>query len=356
MMNKQMLINGNFVPASDGAVLESTSPIDGRLLGTFPSANDADLALAVSSAASAQKSWAALSLNQRAEYLLKAADFLASAEDEITKLQCVESGKPYAQCKGEYSGVPTVFRSCVAAAMHDYGHVYPNTADGACISDLTMTVTEPLGVICCMGPFNFPISNLSYKVAAALIMGNTVIMKAASDVALTTILYTEVLQQTAFPAGVLQVVTGPGNRIVKQLMDRREVSAVAFTGSTAVGCELIRNSATHMQRVLLELGGNDALIVCDDADIDYAVSEAMSRLLISGQNCCVPKRFLVHTSVKDAFLDKLTAAVAKVKVGDPTDPAVDMGPRSRRLSRRARSSSAAASVMARTSSRPFLTA
>lgn len=326
MMNKQMLINGNFVPASDGAVLESTSPIDGRLLGTFPSASDADLALAVTSAASAQKAWAALSLNQRAAYLLKATDFLASAEDEITKLQCVESGKPYAQCKGEYSGVPAVFRSCVAAAMHDYGHVYPNTADGASISDLTMTITEPLGVICCMGPFNFPISNLSYKVAAALIMGNTVIMKAASDVALTTILYTEVLQQAGFPAGVLQVVTGPGSRVVKQLMDRREVSAVAFTGSTAVGCELIRNSATHMQRVLLELGGNDALIVCDDADLDYAVSEAMSRLLISGQNCCVPKRFLVHTSVKAAFLDKLTAAVAKVKVGDPTDPAIDMGP------------------------------
>lgn len=326
MLNKKMLIDGAFVDASDGAVIESKSPIDGKLLGTFPSATQADIEKAVDCAAEAQKKWAALSFNQRAAFLLKAADVLERAEDEITRLQCRESGKPLAQCKGEYSGVPAVFRSCVAAAMHDYGNVYPNNADCGTISDLTMTVTEPLGVVCCMGPFNFPISNLSYKVAAALMVGDTVIMKAASDVALATLLYAEKLETAGFPAGVIQVITGPGSRVVRTIMDNKKVSAVAFTGSTEVGSELIKNSAKHMQRVLLELGGNDALIICEDADIDYAVSEAMTRLLISGQNCCVPKRFLVQASIKDAFLTKLIAAVEKIKMGDPMDPENDMGP------------------------------
>ena len=326
MLDKKMYINGLFVDASDGTRLESYSPIDGRLLGSYPSATEEDLDAAVTAAANAQKIWANFSLNQRAAYLLKAADMLAQSEDEIIKLQCVESGKPIGQCRGEFSGVPDVFRSCVAAAIHDYGSVFPNNADSNEISDLTLTISEPLGVVCCMGPFNFPISNLSYKVAAALIMGNTVIIKAASDVALTTLLYTEVLQQAEFPAGVLQVVTGPGNRTVKKLMGRREVSAIAFTGSTEVGCELIRNSADHMQRVLLELGGNDALIICDDADMDYAVSEAMSRLLISGQNCCVPKRFIVHETRKEEFLEKLIEQVKAVKVGDPRDTSITMGP------------------------------
>lgn len=326
MLNKKMLINGAFKDASDGSALQSTSPIDGRLLGTFPSAATCDIETAVDCADKAQKAWAACSLQDRAAYLLKAADLLEAAETEIVTLQCRESGKPLAQCRGEYSGVPAVFRSCVAAAMHDYGQVFPNTTDRDGLSDLTMTVTEPLGVVCCMGPFNFPISNLSYKVAAALIMGNTVLIKAASDVALTTLLYTEVLQQAGFPAGVIQTLTGPGGTVVKKIMDSEKVSAVAFTGSTEVGSQLIQNSAKHMQRVLLELGGNDALIICEDADLDYAVSEAMTRLLISGQNCCVPKRFLVQRTVKDAFLEKLTAAVKQVKVGDPMDASVTMGP------------------------------
>lgn len=326
MQEKKMLIDGAFVYASDRAILESKSPIDGKCLGTFPSAAAGDIKKAVDAASSAQKEWSQKSFNQRAAFLLKAADILAGAEEEIVTSQCLESGKPLQQCKGEYTGVPDVFRSCVAAAMHNYGNVYPNNGDSGEISDITMTLTEPLGVVCCMGPFNFPISNLSYKVAAALIMGNTVIVKAASDVALTTILYVEKLQQAGFPAGVVQVVTGPGNKIVKWIMDSNKVNAVAFTGSTEVGCELIRNSAENMQRVLLELGGNDALIICEDADLDYAVSEAMSRLLISGQNCCVPKRFLVQKAIKDEFLGKLLNAVKNIKVGDPMDTHNDMGP------------------------------
>jgi succinate-semialdehyde dehydrogenase/glutarate-semialdehyde dehydrogenase len=322
----KMLINGCFVDASDGRSSVSVNPATGEVVDSYPLATEQDIKAALDAAQTGKRIWSGMSFNQRAAVLNKAADIFEKHIPEMGNLVCRELGKQIGMATGEAAEVVDTFRRSVAAAMHKYGAVYPNPNAEGGLGDIALTVHEPLGVVCCIAPFNFPIATLTFKVAPSLIMGNAVIIKAPSDVPVAVLRFTELLHEAGFPDGVVQSVSGEGSVLSNWMIDNDKINAVSFTGSTQTAIQIVNLSAKHLHRMLFELGGNDAMIICDDADIDKAVGEAMSRILNSGQVCCQQKRFLVHNSRKEEFVDKLIQALRGIKIGDPTDPAVSMGP------------------------------
>lgn len=322
----KMQINGCAVESTDGSTKESINPATGAVLGTYPCATKMDIERTLDAAQKGKKVWSAMSFNQRAEILLKAADILEAHSEELAILQSQEVGKPIKQSRVEVANTIALFRSSVAAGKYRFGRVFPNNAAAGELGDLALTVRDPLGVICCIAPFNLPIYTLSFKVAPSLTMGNAVIIKAASDAALLTLRYAELLEEAGFPAGVVQAISGPGGAVTDWLIDTDKINAISFTGSTRVGSLLMAKSAPYFHRLLLELGGNDAVIICEDADMDRAITESMGRIANAGQICCVTKRFLVHNSIRATYVEKLVEALKKVKMGDPLDPAMDMGP------------------------------
>ncbi len=325
-MNMQMLINGKFVGAADGAVLESTNPLNGEVLGTYPAATKADVEAALDAAQAGKKAWSAMSVNQRCAVLLKAADLFDKYADELAELQCREMAKPIMMCKGEVSEIAPLFRSCVSGITHNHGEVFPNNDAAGALGDLAVTVTEPLGVVACIGPFNFPVSTLTFKTAPALTMGNAIIIKAPSDVSLTVLRYAQILNEAGFPDGTVQAISGPGSTTGEWLINTPKINAIGLTGSTAVGSHMMEVAGKYFHRVLLELGGNDAVIITEDANLEAAVGECMCRFINNGQVCCTTKRFLIPNTLKAKYLEMLSGAVSGFKLGDPMDPANDMGP------------------------------
>jgi succinate-semialdehyde dehydrogenase/glutarate-semialdehyde dehydrogenase len=324
MYEAKMLINGKEVGASDGKVDYSTNPANGEILGSAPIATKKDVEDALDAAQAGKKVWAAMSFDERAEILLRAADMLAQYEDELSSLVCREMGKTIDMCHGEFAELAHLFRSCVAAGMHIKGETFPN-AGARGLSDVAFTVTEPLGVVVCISPFNVPLATLTFKIAPALTMGNAVIIKAPTDCPICLLRYIEILNQAGFPDGVIQVLSGPGSTVGEWLVDTPKINAISLTGSTRIGSRMYEISSKYFHRLLLELGGNDALIITEDADLSKAVDQSLCRAKNAGQICCISKRFLVHNSIKDLYVKKLVERVQAIKVGDPIDPDSEMG-------------------------------
>lgn len=324
----QMIIGGRKTNSSDNRFMESVNPATNEVLGTYPCATKEDVERALECALTGKKVWGEMSFNSRADILRKAADIFEKHVDELAELQCREMGRPFASCIGEAMEPASHLRSSVAAGTHMLGEVYPNKDAGGSLGDLAMSLIEPLGVVVCIVPFNFPVGTLSFKVAPALAAGNAVIIKAPSDACLTVLRYTEILLEAGFPDNVVQVISGPGGTIGDWLVDTDKVNAISFTGSTEIGVGILRKSARYLHKTILELGGNDPLIICEDAldRMDYAVDQAMTRTFNAGQICCINKRFLVHNSIKPKFIKMLTESLSGLKIGNPLDPEVDMGP------------------------------
>lgn len=320
----KMLINGQPAEASDGAVMESYNPYSGELLGTCPVATKEDVDRTLAASAAGQKVWAAMSYEQRAEIMLKAVRILELHESDMSALQCREMGKPIGMCRDEWQEVLRLIRGFVAAGKHQYGKTFPNVSAQGGLGDVAFTVTEPLGVAVCIGPFNFPLTTPTFKAAAALILGNSVIIKAPSDCPLTVLRYVHLLNEAGFPAGVVQAVSGRGSVMGDWLTDNDIVRVVGFTGSTQVGSHLMELASKHFVRTLMELGGNDALIITEDASIEKAAGESLCRTANAGQICCISKRFLVHNSIKQQYIEKLVENLKGVRLGDPLDPETQM--------------------------------
>ena len=192
--------------------------------------------------------------------------------------------------------------------------------------DIAFTINEPLGVIVCIGPYNFPISLMAYKVAPALLMGNSILMKPSSDTPLGTLMMAKLLVEAGVSPKAVQCVTGSGGRLGEYFCESDQVSAFALTGSSAAGAKLMRGASEHLQYVMMELGGNDALVIFEDADLDNAAKEAFAgRIRNAGQVCMSNKRILVHESVKHKFVEKLIGHIQKVKILPPTDDASEFG-------------------------------
>lgn len=323
----KMLIGGKDVEASNGAVMDNINPATGEVIDTVPCATAEDLETVISNAVEGQKQWAAIPFHKRLEILEKFVVLAQENEEKIASTMAIEGGKPYAQALGEVGRVKDAFRLYMAEARTMYGKSIPLNSEPRGLGDVCFTVFEPLGVIAAICAFNFPGVLFSHKAAAALCAGNSVILKPASDTPGATMLMTKLLLEAGVPANAAQCITGSGAVIGDGLVSDPRVAGVTLTGSTKVGINVAKLCAAQLKACSLELGGNDPLVIMDDTDIDEAVAQALGgRIANAGQICCSSKRFIVQNTIKDAFAKALAEKLSAMRLGDPMDPATEIGP------------------------------
>lgn len=312
-----MIIGGKYRAASDGKRLNAINPATGELIDTFPDASLEDVESCLAIAQEGKRIWGGMSMDERTGIMGNIIPVFREHAKELTESLCVEMGKPIRQCEEDLEVTIDTFKNIIEEARHLEGKSFMDLSAAGMPGDVQFTWYEPLGVVVCIAPFNFPYDTLTQKVSAALVMGNAVIIKPPQDVTLSLILYTKLLLEAGIPAEAVQVVTGRGSSVGTNLVKTDKINAVSFTGSTEVGIEIYRNCAAYMHRMIMELGGNDPFVIFDDADLDMAVEECWMRLRNSGQTCCASKRYIVHNSVRQAFCDKLIAWLGKFPMGDP---------------------------------------
>ena len=322
----KMIINGQAVDASDGAVIEVTNPANGKVIDTVPAATEQDVALAVEKAKQAQKIWAQVPGSEKGEILLQFVALVEADKEKLARTLSEETGKPISEARGEIANIPIAFKGFVEKAKHLYGEVIPNGQEKNQEHHVLITVREPIGVTACVIPFNFPCDLFDQKVAPALLAGNAAIVKPSTDNPLTLCMLTGLLVKAGVTDGAIEIVTGRGSQVGSWLCKNPDVHAITLTGSTEVGIETYKNAAGHLAHISLELGGNDAFIVNEDADVDLAVEELVwGRMYNTGQVCCASKRFLIHNRVKEAFTQKAVERIKRIKLGDPADDATQLG-------------------------------
>ena len=275
----------------------------------------------VQRAASAFPSWRDISASDRARLLRRFAVQVEEHVEELALLETRNVGKPIADSRGEVAMVADVLHFYAGAVDKHRGATIPVTGG------VDLTLHEPLGVVLAIVPWNFPLAITSWKVGPALACGNTVVVKPAQLTPLTALRFAELALDAGIPEGVLQVVVGPGSSVGSFLVEHPSVAKVAFTGSTEAGRDVMARAAGTIKRVTLELGGKSANIVFADADLERAAASAPSAVFgNAGQDCCARSRILVERSVFDGFVDLFVAATDAVVIGDPEDPATEMGP------------------------------
>jgi len=247
-------------------------------------------------------------------------------KDELINLLVAEVGKPIAQVTGCVVSTADLIEEFIEQSRSLGGETLAvaNRTDVA--NNLNITVREPLGIVVSILSFNYPIDQITHKAIPALLMGNVVIVKPASETPLANIRYVELMLESGVPCNVVQLVTGSGSKVGKWLTDDERVSVVTMTGSNGVGAEISKSSTPHLHHVMLELGGNSPYIILEDVDIDAVVAVSVfGRTLNSGQVCSAYKRFIVHNSVKQDYIDKLVASLKTKKLGDSANWDTDCG-------------------------------
>ncbi len=322
-----MLINNQFRDASDNGVIETLNMATMELIDTIPAATIEDAQEAIDASLEGAKVWAATPTYKRTEIIKKFVVNLRSKTDELAELLSAESGKPLAHARNELLTAARIFEGFAEEAKRLFGQTIPLDIQEGLENDFLLTKREPLGVIVGILAFNFPAELYAQKVGAALASGNAMIVKPPEDDSLTCLRMTEMLWEVGVPGNVLQTITGHGEVIGDYLSKSPQVNAISFTGSSRVGEIISENAAKNITRVFLELSGNDAFIVFDDADLELALQQAeMGRLYGNGQVCVSTKRILVEKSSFEEFKTKLVERVAKKTYGDPLDSSNDIGP------------------------------
>ena len=320
------LIGKNWCDAKDGSIIEVRNPATNELIDTVPSLSLEEVNEAVEYAFIAQKDWAKVPIHERCSILMKFVNLVERDKDTLARTLSDETGKPIREAYAEIGNISIGVPAYVERAKHDYGNLIPRGTEKGQENTIQYTVQEPLGVCVAIIPFNFPSDIFINKIPPALLMGNAVILKPASVSPLTLTKYVELLIEAGVPAGVISVVHGLGSIVGKTLTTNKKVSLVTLTGSTVAGIDALKNCSEHLVHTSLELGGNDAFILCEDGDIDLAVEETVcGRLYNAGQVCCASKRFLIQNSVKDEYIAKMIAKIKTLKVGYPSEEETDIG-------------------------------
>jgi acyl-CoA reductase-like NAD-dependent aldehyde dehydrogenase len=317
-------VAGEWRPAASGDTYEKRNPMrPAEVVATLASSSDQDVQAAVAAAEAAFADWAALPMAKRASFLSAAAASLEARAEQVAQDMTAEMGKPLRESRGETARAAQILRYAASQAFQPVGEHFEQSATGATVS----TRRRPLGVVGLITPWNFPIAIPVWKLAPALVYGNTVVLKLAYEAPLTGLHVAEAFADAGLPAGVLNVLTGRGSTVGAALVRDPRVRAISFTGSVATG-HGVRDEATKLgKRVQLELGGHNPLIVLADADLDRAAEAAFAGAFWSaGQKCTATRRIYVQDEVYDAFKDRLLARIARGRVGDPTDPDVEVGP------------------------------
>ena len=320
------LIGKEWRDAEDGKVIEVRNPATNELIDTVPSLSAEEVSVAVEYAYEAQKEWEKVSIHERCSIMMKFVSLVERDKAILAKTLSDETGKPIKEAYNEINNIAIGVPAYVGRVQHDYGNVIPRGTEKGQENTIQYTIQQPLGVCVAIIPFNFPSDIFINKIPPALLMGNSAILKPASINPLTLTKYVELLIEAGVPAGVISVVHGSGSVVGTALTTNKKVSLVTLTGSTEAGIAAAKNCAEHLAHSSLELGGNDAFILCDDGDIDLAVEETVwGRLYNAGQVCCASKRFLIHNSVKQEYIDKMIAKIRTLKVGYPSEQDTDIG-------------------------------
>ncbi|MFC5650569.1 aldehyde dehydrogenase family protein [Paenibacillus solisilvae] len=324
MDSYQNLIDGRWVAARSGRVLQDFNPSrNTEVLGEFPESDPIDMQDAVAAAAAAYPKWRSMSLVARGEILYRAADILTARANEISRDLSLEEGKTFPEAKGETMRAAALLRYYAGESRQETGHVYAATDP----STLLYTRQVPLGVVGIITPWNFPIAIPAWKIAPALVYGNTVVWKPAELTPLTAYHLTQALVDAGLPEGVLNVVYGQGSILGSALVADTRLQGISFTGSNGVGRSIAAVCAEKGTKFQLEMGGKNAVVVLSDADLDLAVEMTIRGAMRStGQKCTATSRVIVEAPLVNAFSEALVERSRKLQVGDPLDSQTYLGP------------------------------
>ena len=313
------LNNGVWVTSESNKFIDIYSPLDQSLVGSVPAMKPSEVDKTISSAKEAQKHWKHISVNERADILYKAADLLIEHTDELANLLMLEIGKDIKSARSEVSRTADFIRFSADSGKSVSGESIPGDSfPGFKNNKVSVVKREPLGVILAISPFNYPVNLAASKIAPALIIGNTVVLKPATQGSLSGLYLARIFQMAGVPDGVLNTVTGKGSEIGDYITTHEDINFINFTGSTEVGQRI--SSITKMVPLLLELGGKDAAIVLEDADLEMTATQIVGGAYsYSGQRCTAVKRIIVMESVADELIAKLKEKISKLKVGSPLE-------------------------------------
>ncbi len=323
MSEYQLFINGEYVPAISGNTADSLNPATGEVFAVVHQAGVVDAQKALDAAEAGFKIWSQTSAAARETVLMKAADVMASRQQELMDLLIDEAGSTMLKAGYEASHTPDFIRAMAGEARRVIGETFESNLPGV----FSYSIRQPLGVVLAISPFNFPLLLAIRKIGWALAAGNSVILKPSEVTPVIGLKIAEIFHEAGLPAGVLNVIPATGGDLGDTLIADKRVKLVTFTGSSKVGAIIAVEAAKHLTKCALELGGKNPLIVLDDADLDYAVNTAtFSNFFHQGQVCMTGSRVIAEQGIYDQFCEKFAAKVSTLKVGNPRDPEVLIGP------------------------------
>ena len=323
LLKTSAYINGQWVDADSGQTVAVTNPANGEVIAEVARCSTAETRRAIEAAAAAFVEWRQRSAKERAACLRKWFNLMMEAQEDLAMIMTLEQGKPLAEARGEIAYGASYIEWFAEEAKRIYGDTIPAPSSDKRI----VCIKQPVGVVACITPWNFPNAMLTRKIAPALAAGCTVVCKPANATPLSAYAFTELAERAGIPPGVINMVTGETAAIGKEMTSNPIVRKLTFTGSTPVGKQLMAECAATVKRTSMELGGNAPFIVFDDADLDAAVAGALvSKYRNAGQTCVCANRLLVQEGCYDAFAEKLAEAVSGLKMGPGTEEGVTVGP------------------------------
>jgi acyl-CoA reductase-like NAD-dependent aldehyde dehydrogenase len=316
-------VGGQWVDASSGETFESTNPATGEPIGTFPKSSVEDVDRAVEAAKDAYERWRLVPAPKRAEILFRVGQRFLDRKDELTELMVEEMGKVRAEAGGDVQEAIDMTYYMAGEGRRLFGQTTPSEMP----DKFQMSVRQPIGVVGAITPWNFPIAIPSWKIAPALVCGDTVVFKPATDTPMLGERFVEIFEEAGLPPGVLNIVHGSGGIVGERLVKHPDVPLISLTGSREVGVQTAKNAAPLLKHVHLELGGKNAIIVMDDADLELAVDGIVwSAFGTSGQRCTAASRVVAARKVYDQLQSKLVERAEQLRLGNGLDEDVDVGP------------------------------
>jgi aldehyde dehydrogenase (NAD+) len=316
-------IDGSWVPGNSGEWFASHDPATGEVVGEVTLSTPDDVAAACSAAFRHFDAWRRVPAPRRGEILFRAGQLLQERKDDLARLMTREMGKVLKETCGDVQEAIDMAFYMGGEGRRSFGH----TTTSELPNKFAMAVRDPVGVVAAITPWNFPLAIPSWKLFPALVLGNSVVYKPSSETAVVSSLIVSILEEAGLPPGVLNLVHGPGATIGNALATNPDVTLVSFTGSTDVGRQILTLTAPSLKRVSLELGGKNAIIVLDDANLDLAIDGIIwSAFGTTGQRCTAASRVIVHRAIYDQLVGRLVERASQLHVGNGLDPSVDVGP------------------------------
>jgi acyl-CoA reductase-like NAD-dependent aldehyde dehydrogenase len=323
MQEYKIFIGGEWIDSSTEESFYDLNPATLEKLASFQIASEDDVNRAVKAAWDAYKIWSEIPAPRRAMILYKAAKILIEKKEELSKLMTQEMGKVLAETRGDVQEAIDITLYAAGEGRRMFGE----TTTSELKDKFCMTVLRPIGVVGMITPWNFPMAIPAWKIMPALVAGNAIVMKPASDTPLLTVKLVEILMEAGLPPGVINLVFGPGGSVGSAIVHHPDIRAISFTGSLETGKWIMGECAKSMKRVSLELGGKNPIIIMDDADLDLAVEGVIwGAFGTTGQRCTAASRVIVHEKIKDDFTTRLLARTQNLRLGDGLHPDTDVGP------------------------------